>query len=262
MSLVGRVSRGLYYAVFEPAELVRARTFQQASGLRQIAPRLFELFTVYLVNLGLYAGPLTVAGIGQRGAPPRPAWFGALPAGTAGNWELASAFVQNSLFLLTATILALVTFQAILWLTRQSRGVVPSTVTVVYSTSVYLTGIFTLVWYLSTSAGLEGARTLVVDLQRAFVYAVIDAFDANLGLPGGRPGGLAFDAVSGAGQWVLAVLIVLALYFLYSLYLGARINHGADRIAAAFVVSGIAASPAAYVAGLVLAYTSPLIPTV
>jgi hypothetical protein len=91
----------------------------------------------------------------------------------------------------------------------------------------------------------------MVNLQSAFVYAVIDALGADLALPGGRPGELTVATITPEGQWVLALLVLALGYYLFSLYLGARINHQATRIGAFVAVTAVALSPVAYVVGSV-----------
>lgn len=254
--LASNVLGGLYDSVFRPENLVEARSVRLGSVREQMS-QLRHLFAVYLLNLVLYAGPLTVAGFGRDAVPPVPAWFAtAVPVlDPAITWNLGYAFLQNSLFLLAATTLTLVTFHVGLVVTMQSSGFLQSAYAVVYSTSIYLVAIFTAVWYLSMNPDLAAARVLVVDAQKTFVYAVIDWLGAPLGLPGGRPAALDVAAVSAAGQAVLSLLLVLVVYFLYSLYLGTRINHGADRLTALLTVAGVACSPAVYVAASVIVTT-------
>jgi hypothetical protein len=258
------VVSGLYDAVLRPAALVEARTGREREGslLNQLG-QLRRLLVVYVVNLAAYAGPLTVAGFGRQNVPEMPAGFDGAFGGLGGpeTWGLAFGFAQNSLFLLAATGLTLLSVHVSMVVTFQSNGFLRTAYAVIYSTSAYLAGIFTVVWYLSTTEGVAAARSLVVDLQSAFIYAVIDWFGADLGLPGGRPGALDPGQLTTHGQSVLAVLVVLVAYYLYSLYLGARINHEADRIEGLLVVLAVVASPVVYIGASILAYTTPAIPT-
>ncbi|WP_134668709.1 hypothetical protein [Halorussus marinus] len=264
MSRTVSVVSGLYDAVLRPAALVEARTVRQRQGslLTQLG-QLRRLLVVYVINLAAYAGPLTLAGFGRQNVPAMPAWFGGSLGGVGGpeTWQLLFGFAQNSLFLLAATGLTLLSVHVSMVVTLQSNGFLRTAYAVIYSTSAYLAGIFTVVWYLSTAEGVAAARTLVVDFQKAFIYAVIDWFGAGLGLPGGRPGALELGQLSPHGQSVLAVLVVLVAYYLYSLYLGARLNHGADRIKGLLVVLAVVASPVLYISASILAYTTPAIPT-
>lgn len=261
--VAGNLLKGVYAAVFDPAQFVAATERVADVGLRDAARELVRLGYIYLVNLALYAAPLTLAGFGVAAAPETPAWAtaaigpiaAALGIGTPDLWTFGYSFLQNSLFLLAATVLTLVTFHAGVALTRRSQGVLRTAYSVVYSTSAYLAAIFTVVWYLSTTPGVEAARTLVLNVQRAFVYLVIDALGSTLELPAGRPEALTAEALTPRGSTVLAVLLVLGGYYLYSLYLGSRINHGTDRTSALFVVGAVGVSPVVYVAVSVLVAT-------
>lgn len=253
--VVADVAGGIYRAVFEPSTFVGARGAEYGSSTRERLRELRQLVVVYAVNLALYAGPLTVAGFGRGAVPPSPEWFTAA-VGNPAVWDLGYGFLQNSLFLSAATVLTLLTFHGGVVLTFESKGFVRSAYSVIYSTSAYLAGMFTVVWYLSTEAGLAAARQLVLDLQRAFIYAVIDAIGAGVGLPSGRPDGIRFGDVTPEGSALLSVLLVLAAYFFYSLYLGTRINHDTNRFDALFVLGAVTAAPALYVAGSIIVVTA------
>ena len=45
------------------------------------------------------------------------------------------------------------------------------------------------------------------------------------------------------------------LYYLYSTYLGARINHGAARFTRFLVLAAVAAAPELHIVGTILAYS-------
>jgi len=106
--------------------------------------------------------------------------------------------------------------------------------------------------YLSTATGLGAAESLVLKLQKKGFYLVIDWLGADVGLPGGRPDGVVVGTISPTGQAILALLGVAAVYFLYSLYLGARINHEMSRSQATAVLTTVGAAPVIYIVGTVL----------
>ncbi|MBX0325424.1 hypothetical protein EGH21_20565 [Halomicroarcula sp. F13] len=213
---------------------------------------------MYLVNLVAYAIPLTLAGIGIQSSQRAPAGFADVVSSygidATASWQLLVAFVQNSLFISIATAITLVTFHVGVLIVRDSQGIVQSMHTVVYTTSAYLVATFSAVWYLTNQAGVSGARQLVRTLQAAFVYAIIDALGAGLELPGGRPNSLGVETISTQGQWILAILTLTLLYYLFSLYLGARINHRATRSNAVIAVIAVALSPVVYVTGSIITY--------
>lgn len=252
---LGSVLRGVFDAVFRPHRFVEFQTSSYASSRRASARQLGSLVVVYAVNLAAYATPLTLAGIGvqQSGRPPAAyaATVGRYGLDPAGSWHLLSAFVRNSLFITAATVLTLLALHVGMVLVRESRGLVQSTHTVVYTTSAYLAAVFSGVWYLTSQPSVGGARDFVLNLQAAFVYAVLDALGTDLELPGGRPEDIVAATITPAGQWVLALLAVAVGYYLFSLYLGARINHQASRSGAFVAVTSVALSPVAYVVGSV-----------
>ncbi|MFB6176524.1 MAG: hypothetical protein ABEI99_05165, partial [Halobaculum sp.] len=89
---------------------------------------------------------------------------------------------------------------------------------------------------------------------------VLDRMNTDLRPPGGRPEDFVFGDLSTQGAYALSLLLVLALYYLYSLYLGSRINHEAGRIPSLLVVIGVAISPVVYIVATVLAQSIPFIP--
>ncbi|WP_336003471.1 hypothetical protein [Halorientalis halophila] len=76
-------------------------------------------------------------------------------------------------------------------------------------------------------------------LVYAVNHSIVAILGVNLALPGGRPDGLAVGTITGEGQSVLALLVVGIGLYLFSLYLGARINHQTTR-SSAFVVGSVA----------------------
>ncbi|MFB6243928.1 MAG: hypothetical protein ABEH80_07490 [Halobaculum sp.] len=258
--MVRGIVAGLYNAVFRPARLVAARTQRGQSSLVGQLRQLWALALVYVLNVVLYAAPLTVAGVGSRGVGEPPVWFSSLPVATPDTlWQFTVGLVINSLTLLAGTVLTLVAVHAALLVTLQSKGFVRTAYSVVYSTSAYLAGIYTVVVYLS-QAGTDVAAGIVLDVQRALFVFVLERMNSDLQPPGGQPEGFAFSGLSTAGAYALSALGVLVLYYLYSLYLGSRINHDANRFTSFLVVVGVAVSPVVYIVLTVLAQNVPFIP--
>lgn len=252
---VAGVIRGLFDAVIAPRRFVQSQTDEYAAGWTWTAIEFNRLAVVYVVNLALYAVPLTLGGIGVQSSAQAPAAFTSLVAPLADPntaWQFLDALVQNSAFLTVAAVLTLLNYHAAVVLTLNSRGVLQTAHTITYSTSAYLAGMFSLVWYLSQSESTSVAAEFVVALQAQFVYLFIDLLDSDLALPSGRPDTVAISNVSGEGQLIIATLALCVLYYLYSMYLGARINHGASRFAALVVVGAVAAAPALYIVGTIL----------
>ncbi|NHN42486.1 hypothetical protein G9C85_12740 [Halorubellus sp. JP-L1] len=254
---VAGVVRGLFDAVFQPHRFVRSRTDEYAGGWLWTALELNRLAVVYVVNLALYAIPLTLAGIGVQSTAASPEWFAAVVGGFSDPetaWQFLSALVQNSAFLTVAAVLTLVNYHVAVLLTLNSDGILQTAHTITYSTSAYLAGMFSLVWYLSQAETTSVAAEFVVALQAQFVYLLIDLLGSDLALPSGRPDPVNIAAISNEGQLVIAGLVVCVLYYLYSMYLGARINHGASRFTGLLVLAAVGAAPALYIVGTILAY--------
>ncbi len=251
-SLVGSV----FNAIFRPSEFVSVRDESEFGSRSRLARRLAGLAGFYLWNVFLYATPLTLAGIGFTSTAAAPSWFAVVTAGVVQTpdtlWRLLVGLVQNSAFLTIATAVVLVSYHGAVTLVTGPDGVLKSFHTVVYTTGAYLAALFTGVMYLSTAPGLDAAESLVLNLQKKGFYLVIDWLGADVGLPGGRPAAVVVGAISPTGQAILALLGVAAVYFLYSLYLGARINHEMSRPQAAAVLTAVAAAPVIYIVGTVL----------
>jgi hypothetical protein len=249
---------GLFDALFRPSRFVAGTTTVNGGGRLVVFRKILSLTAVFLINLVLYAGPLTLAGFGVKSTATSPEWFRRSAVAGVGDtvtvWQLANAFVQNCAFLVVASVLTLVTFHLGILLSRNSKGILRSVHTVVYSTSAYLAGIFTVVWYLSTNENVEMTRRLVIAAQKAFIYYFIDLLGADLELPSGRPKTIVVSELSQQGTLLLAILGVLAIYYLFSLYLGTRINHHSSRFTGLIAVWFVALSPVLYVIGLVVAY--------
>jgi hypothetical protein len=256
----GAVLKGLFDAVIRPSKFVKIR---QATYLRSrlgLVVQFVKLSWVFLTNLLLYAVPLTLAGVGFTSAATAPNWFETSVQSLVRSpdvlWRLLVGTTQNSAFLTVATGVVLLAYHSSILFVLSSRGFLRSFYTVVYATSAYLATIFTGVMYLSTASGVDRAQTLVIDAQKTVFYAVIDAVDADVGLPGGRPDELVLSGLSPKGEFIIGLLIVAALYFIYSLYLGARINHEMSRLKGLVVVVAIALAPVAYIAASVLYNTA------
>ena len=256
---LGSLARGIFDAVIRPHRFVELQTNTYESSRLSDLSQVGSLLVVYVVNLVAYAVPLTLAGIGIQSQAQPPAAYAGIVEGiglqATETWQLLSAFVQNSLFITVATVVTLVAFHVGVVLSRDSRGIIQSMHTVIYTTSAYLVAVFTGVWYLTNQSGVDGAREVVLNLQTVFVYAVIDFIGADVSLPVERPDALFTGSLSTTGQWVLAFLIIAVLYYLLSLYLGARVNHLASRVGAFVAVLAVALAPVIYVGGSVLVYT-------
>lgn len=257
------ISLSAFYVVFRPSAFVRSQVHTYTSGTLgqvRIGGRL-SLF--YVFNLVLYAVPLTLAVYSATTVPSSPpstfeAFVGWVYSDIQEAWTFTVALLQNSAFLTAGSVLTFVTFHTGVVVTRNSKGILQTLHTVVYTSGIYLAGIFTLTWYLATAERIRVADDMLLSLQKAFIYYFIDMLNANVGLPGGRPTGFRTVQLTGHGRLILAVLGITFLYFLYSLYLGARINHDTTRIEAIIVLIVVAGSPVVYIVGSILISTTEL----
>lgn len=212
-----------------------------------------RLSVVFFFNLLLYALPLTLGGYGVASESETPAFVAPILEALVGNSDAAYTFlaslVQNSLFLFVAAAITFGTFHLGVWFTGSSQGFLQSLHTVVYSTGIYLAGIFTLVWYVSQSAQAETAEQLLLNLQLEFIYFFIELMGAPVVLAAGTPTGIPEGGMAFAGKLAIAGILVTAGYYFYTLYLGARINHRATRADSLLAVGFVALAPAIYVVG-------------
>ncbi|MGM0371782.1 MAG: hypothetical protein ACQEQJ_04660 [Halobacteriota archaeon] len=216
--------------------------------------RAVDLLVVYLVNLALYAGPLTLAGIGIGSESTVPDWLLVLTGGERGPVLLfVAGFVRNSAYLFGVTVATLLGIHLAVLVTLQSKGVMRTAYSVVYSTSIYLAGLFTVVWYLTTATGVHNARDFVVNVQVEFIYRVIDLTGSEMRFGLARPDTLVPGEFSLVGELSLALLLVLFVYYLYSIYLGTRLNHDAGRFEGVVTVSIVVLLPVLYVVGSIIA---------
>ena len=255
-----RTARGTFNAVFRPEEFVVTHAEAADRSWLATGRTILRLVWVYVANLLLYAVPLTLGGIGVSSTATSPAWFQSLwlpgVSDPTAFWQFLVALANNCLFLLALTALVLGTYHLGVLVTLNSAGVVKTVHTVVYSTSAYLAVMFSVTWYLAQSSAVTVADDLLVWIQKRFFYFFIDLLGAGLELPGGRPEPVTVSGLTLEGQLALAVLVLSALYLLYSLYLGARLNHGTSRSSALLVVITVSAAPAVYAIGTILVNTA------
>ena len=214
------------------------------------------LVFVYISNLVLYAGPLTISGFGVSESATAPQAFAAVVApfaDPASAWALTGGFIQNSAFITVLSGLTFVTYHGALVGTFNSRGFILTLHTIVYSVSMYLAGIFTVLVFISQQARYTAAQEVMIELQVRFITVFYDLFEvptsSRLFTPSET---VPLSSLTGPDVAVLTVLVVLVLYFVYSLYLGTRVNHAGSRFSAFVALLGVMASPTIYISGLII----------
>lgn len=240
--------------VFDPAAVIRSNTETYGGSRVARVRQAGWLLGFYVLNLLLYTAPLTVAGEGQEQtveAPP-PVFesvASAFVADPSTAWMFLMALALNSVYLLAASVLVFVTFHMGVLLTLSTRGLLQSMHTVAYSTGVYMAVIFTLTVTVNNIEGLEATQQLLIGVQAEFFYFFIDLMGLQLALPVGRPDTIYPSGLTTLGKLVLAAEVVSVVYFLYSMYLGARLNHRASRFGSLVAVAFVGLSPALYAIG-------------
>lgn len=216
-----------------------------------------RLVGLYVLGIVLYSLPLTYAGVGASAAQNEPHPVVINTAATlewdpTELWTFLVAFVENSVFLIVGSVLVFIVMHIAVILLRTSNGPLQTVHTVVYVTGVYLAAIYSIVWTLSIVDSVEVADQIVLGVQSEFINWVVGLTGAELELLGGTASIPTATALTPMGRLLLVGLIVSVLYFLYSIYLGVRINHNGSRSAALGAVGFVVVSPALYVLGSVI----------
>lgn len=254
---VSSLTLGLFDAVGRPSTFVQSQVDTYTNNRLDQVIVGTRLSGFYILNLLLYAGPLTLAGFGETrfAFAPGPlivSFLSLFVSDVNAAFGFFIRLLQNSAFIFVASALVLLTFHLGLLLTRSSRGLLQSIHTVTYSIGVYLAVVFTLAWYISTAEAIVVADDWLIALQKEYIYFFIDLVGVDVGLPGGRPGSVDLSRLTDHGQLALAILFIAVLYFVYTLYLGARMNHNANRVESGIAVGTVAIAPALYVIGSIM----------
>jgi hypothetical protein len=255
-SIVLRLLRDTYDAVFRPHQFVRVSYHDLQGSLWEKFNQLALLLIVFIANLAAYAFPLTIVGSGT--APDianTPVALFIDSSTETGRFLLR--FAQNSLYLTGAAGATFLAFHSGVLMTRSSQGILSSLHTVIYSTSGYLAAVFSLVVYIDSSERFAQTAAFVEWIQLKFIYAVVDATGADLVLANaGRPSATPPGGLVLQGQLLIAGLLLASMYYLYSMYLGSRINHDTSRITAALTLLAVLSIPIFFVIGSVVAVTA------
>ena len=263
MSVIPAIDITTIDIFFRPSEFVRSRINTYAESLREQARVFAKLVGVFVFNLVLYSIPITLSGIEtvqSVPSPPQPLLGVIEPIFNAplAVWEFSYRAVVNAGFLSAASATAFIMFHLGVVFLRRSQGLLQSLHTIIYTSSIYLAGAFTIAWYASTADAILVADTLLVNFQKRFIYFFIDLTNRDFALPGGRPEPVPTDQMTMVGELVVFSLLLLGLYFIYSLYLGAKINHDMSRSDAIFTTLFVLLSPVIYIIGSII-YTTTII---
>lgn len=234
----------------------QSATYENGTGTR--IRRVLSLSAIYVLGLLLYALPLTYAGFGMTavdGDPPAQIVTTAAALGWEPSelWVFLRSFVENTVFLISGSIVTLCVFHGAVIVLRTSRGFLQSVHTIVYASGMYLAAVYSFVWALSISDSVAVADQVVLAIQSAFITAVIDFTGTNVALPGGDTTMPDTAAMTSTGSVLLVGLAVSIVYLLYSLYAGVRSNHGGSGFQAIGTVVLVLSAPVLYVLGSIVA---------
>ena len=246
----------IVWAFVNPRSYIGAQSSVYEQGFTMRIRKAVRLIALYVFGIGLYALPLTYAGIGMTDAVGDPHPVAASLADSLGwdageLWLFLTAFAENSVFLVAGSVLVFLVLHAAVVLLWASNGMLQTVHTVVYATGVYLAAIYSLVWALSIVDGVEVAEGVVLAVQSRFITGVVDLVGADLQLLGATTALPETSDLTSTGVLLLVALACACIYFLYSMYLGVRINHGGSRLTAVGAVAVVLASPVLYVIGSV-----------
>lgn len=239
-------------AFIDPYGYIGGRSAVYERGISSRIRKGVRLSVVYVVGLVLYALPLTYAGFGMADAAAEPP-SQILPIANALGWEAVElwfflrAFGENTAFLVTGSIAILCVYHAAVVVLRTSQGILQSVHTIVYASGMYLAAVYSFVWALSISDAVVVADQVVLAVQAAFIAAIIDLTGTNVTLPGGNVAMPETAGMTTAGVVFLLGLALSAVYLLYSLYVGVRVNHNGSRFQAIGTTLLVSAAPALYV---------------
>ena len=244
--------------LLRPSTVVQAPAAYEATSVTKRAYIALKLTVFFVANLLLYTFPLSLAGIGTIDpALTAPAWFAGLAESVVSDPDAVYRFLlrlaENSLFLFVAAVLTFAAVHVGVLITRESNGILMSLRVVTYSTALYLATLFTLVWYTASSPNIVVADDLLLFVQAEGINFIIDQMGSNLVLPGEYPSDVNTAAMTLHGKALIVAIMITMVYYVYVLYLGARVAHGTSRLTSLFVVGFVSISPVLYVVGSVLA---------
>jgi hypothetical protein len=240
--------RWLVDVILFPGNLVRNPAVSNTSSLIARSKVYLRLTVFFVINIVLYALPLSLAGIAlgvDDEDPPLLVYqlVKALPEspliGAKGSWNVFLRLLNNSVSLISFTILSFIIYHIGILLTRRSSGTLLSYYTIMISTSIYLALIFNISWYMISET--ETARALIDWSVRTFFISSADlvGVDSSVG-PGEFKNP---DTLSTEGEIGFVLLGIFLCYYIYVLYVGARNSHGLARYESLAVIALVSISP-------------------
>jgi hypothetical protein len=238
MGVLGRTSRWWLDALFRPGRFVASGRSGEPTDRTTRVAYAFRLIRLYTLNLFVYAFPAAVAS-------PR------LVSGAPGEFLTEILFV--SILLISLTVFTYWLFYAGLRLTGYRVGILETARVIIYGVAIYLASSLTIARVALVFPNVnEYLRLTVARGMQRILEPLLDAVGS------GQTAGAfvrthpAFADVSFAAQLptlgqlptlLLAAAIVAALYFLWSVYLTARLEFGVDPVSAAVTTGLVLTAP-------------------
>jgi hypothetical protein len=243
--------RWLVDVILFPGNIVRSSAISNTTSLIGRSEAFLRLNLFFVINIVLYALPLSLAGIalGVSEQPPPPLvseLVGTLPESplieARGSWNVFLRLVNNSISLITFTLLSYIMYHIGVLFTRKSKGALVSYYTIMISTSIYLALIFNISWYMVAETGTAG--DLIDWSVRQFFISSADLVGVDTGINSTEFRSI--DTLSAEGEIGFTLLGIFLCYYIYVLYVGARSSHGLTRYESLAVIIFVSISPAIF----------------
>ena len=226
---IGQI-RILFDIVFNPQNLIESSSqYTDQSAVNRLST-ILSVTVFFLLNVVLYALPLSLQGIGFVDA------------------NIILLLINNSISIVSFGFLTYSLYHSGIWLVRGSNGLIPSYRIVMINTSIYLAIIFNLLWI-----GIFISNTLTGLFNWAF-QVLFETVGYYIAIPPGFGDG--FNSINPAevssllllDRAIIVGLLISSCYYLYVLYIGARRVHGLTRYESVLVMGFVLSSPITFAA--------------
>lgn len=243
--------RWLIDVILFPGNVVRNPAVSNRSSLIARIKVFLRLTVFFIVNIVLYALPLSLAGIALGVSEREPLTLiveivDALPESSlitaSGASNVLLRLANNSISLIVFAFLSFLMYHIGIFFTRKSDGAILSYYTIMISTSIYLAILFNISWYMV--AQTETARYLIDWAVRQFFISSANLINVEPTVSAGEFQNL--SALSTEGQIGFILLAVFLCYYIYVLYVGARSLHELTRYESITVVGFVSTSPVVF----------------
>jgi hypothetical protein len=236
--------RVLFDVIFNPRNLIDSSSRYTNQSVAERLKTFISVTIFFFLNVIIYALPLSLQG-----------------TGFVGDSFSVRLLINNSSSLVSFGFLTYFLYHFGIWVTRRSSGLIPSYRVVMINTSIYLAIIFNLLWI-----GVFRTETLgrlfnwaFQMLFRTIGYYVGVPPDFDSGLETLPPGSILLSASERA---IIVGLIIAFCYYLYVLYIGAKMVHNLTRYESAVAIGFVLTSPVIFAAASLILQQYLSIPSV